>query len=122
MHIRAYSCQVFEEHTSRKLRCLIIQTVDCKPDAGTLVVVTVSLIQADQILHVKLVLKDGSKVDHESILGSGFDDTTACLRVVAELHGLHLGGILNELMHEPYKMITRLVYIFIYLLCDRRIV
>ena len=100
MHIRANSCQVFEEHTSRKLRRLIIQTVDRKANAGALVVVSVSLVEPNQISLVQLVLELSPEVHHQAVFRSGLDCSSVGRGGIRKLQSLHSGGVLDELVHE----------------------
>ena len=68
LHVHSYTGQISEEHTSSKLTGLIVHGVDSEPDAWTLVIITISFVQSDQISLIQLILKLRSKVYHESIL------------------------------------------------------
>ena len=106
LHVRADRRQVLEEHTRRELGRLVVQAVHGEADARTLVVVAVPPVQRDQVLHVELVLEDSPEVDHKPILGASLDDAPIGCGRVTELHGLHLGGVLDELVHEADKVVA----------------
>lgn len=116
LHIRTYCGQVSEEHTSCKLGGLVVQAVDGKTYTRTLIILTILQVKRCQIISIQLILEDGPEVNHEPILGSGLNKSTISIRTLTKVHGLHLRGVLNELMHEAYEMVTGGLHI-VELLC-----
>lgn len=106
MHIHANCGQVSEKHTSCESGGLIVHDINGKSDARSLVVLSVSQVKSQQVFLVKLVLELGSEVDHEAVLGSGFNGSSACSRRVGEVKSLHGRGILDELVHEAQVVET----------------
>jgi len=97
---------------------IIIQAIHCKSNAWTLVVITILLIKVDEVLLVELVLEYTSEIDHKSILGPGLNRSSVSIGAITEIHSLHLGWILDELMHEANVMETGGEYVIIYLFSD----
>lgn len=122
LHIHSYTSQVSEEHTSCKLTRLIIHWIDCESNARALVVISISLIESDQISLVQLVLELSSEINHQSIFWSSFDCAPVGWMCIRKLQSLHRCRILNEFVHEAQVMITWCIYLVTYLLCDRRVV
>lgn len=121
LHVGTHGGQVPEEHTGCELGGLVVQAIDGETNTRTLVILTVLQVERRQIISVQLILENGPEIYHQSILGPGLDKPTVGIGVLAEVHGLHLRGVLNELMHETYEVVTGRLHI-VKLLCYWRIV
>lgn len=71
---------------------------------------------------VELILELCSKIDHESIGGTGLNGSSVGGLGIGEIEGLHSGWILNELVHETNVMESTCVDVVIDLLGDGRVI
>ena len=97
---------------------IVVQAIYCKSYAWTLVVITVLFVEGDEVFLVELVLEYTSEIDHKSILGPGLNSSSISISTITEIHSLHLGWILDELVHEPNVMESRGEYVVVYLFSD----